>query len=288
MNFFKALFGGKQESSEEKKQQEEARQFDTLKYDGVRAMKSGEIDFAVKCFRHALSMKDDLEIHDYLSQALIAQNNLIEAYDELQIMAEAQPDNQAIFIRMANVAYMMEDYGALSNACEKAMLIDDSNAEVMYLYGRGCIGQDDDVNAVAMLTRAITLNDKFYDAYLLRSQANLRLEKIDEASADADFLLEQVGENEDVLLLKARIARAQGNDDDAIAFYGRVINENPFREEAYRERAELRRKSGDEQGAEEDLKKADEVAPEDQKSAENEKIQQKVEKKYREMNPYGF
>lgn len=281
MNFFKALFGGKQESSEEKKQQEEARQFDTLKYDGVRAMKSGEIDFAVKCFRHALSMKDDLEIHDYLSQALIAQNNLIEAYDELQIMAEAQPDNQAIFIRMANVAFMMEDYGALSNACEKAMLIDDSNAEVMYLYGRGCIGQDDDVNAVAMLTRAITLNDKFYDAYLLRSQANLRLEKIDEASADADFLLEQVGENEDVLLLKARIARAQGNDDDAIAFYGRVINENPFREEAYRERAELRRKSGDEQGAEEDLKKADEVAPEDQKSAENEKIQQKVEKKYR-------
>ncbi|MBO5612575.1 MAG: hypothetical protein J5918_08270 [Prevotella sp.] len=288
MNFFKALFGGKQESSEEKKQQEEARQFDTLKYDGVRAMKSGEIDFAVKCFRHALSMKDDLEIHDYLSQALIAQNNLIEAYDELQIMAEAQPDNQAIFIRMANVAFMMEDYGALSNACEKAMLIDDSNAEVMYLYGRGCIGQDDDVNAVAMLTRAITLNDKFYDAYLLRSQANLRLEKIDEASADADFLLEQVGENEDVLLLKARIARAQGNDDDAIAFYGRVINENPFREEAYRERAELRRKSGDEQGAEEDLKKADEVAPEDQKSAEDQKIQQKVEKKYREMNPYGF
>ena len=288
MNFFKALFGGKQESSEEKKQQEEARQFDTLKYDGVRAMKSGEIDFAVKCFRHALSMKDDLEIHDYLSQALIAQNNLIEAYDELQIMAEAQPDNQAIFIRMANVAFMMEDYGALSNACEKAMLIDDSNAEVMYLYGRGCIGQDDDVNAVAMLTRAITLNDKFYDAYLLRSQANLRLEKIDEASADADFLLEQVGENEDVLLLKARIARAQGNDDDAIAFYGRVINENPFREEAYRERAELRRKSGDELGAEEDLKKADEVAPEDQKSAEDQKIQQKVEKKYREMNPYGF
>lgn len=288
MNFFKALFGGKQESSEEKKQQEEARQFDTLKYDGVRAMKSGEIDFAVKCFRHALSMKDDLEIHDYLSQALIAQNNLIEAYDELQIMAEAQPDNQAIFIRMANVAFMMEDYGALSNACEKAMLIDDSNAEVMYLYGRGCIGQDDDVNAVAMLTRAITLNDKFYDAYLLRSQANLRLEKIDEASADADFLLEQVGENEDVLLLKARIARAQDNDDDAIAFYGRVINENPFREEAYRERAELRRKSGDEQGAEEDLKKADEVAPEDQKSAEDQKIQQKVEKKYREMNPYGF
>lgn len=288
MNFFKALFGGKQESSEEKKQQEEARQFDTLKYDGVRAMKSGEIDFAVKCFRHALSMKDDLEIHDYLSQALIAQNNLIEAYDELQIMAEAQPDNQAIFIRMANVAFMMEDYGALSNACEKAMLIDDSNAEVMYLYGRGCIGQDDDVNAVAMLTRAITLNDKFYDAYLLRSQANLRLEKIDEASADADFLLEQVGENEDVLLLKARIARAQGNVDDAIAFYGRVINENPFREEAYRERAELRRKSGDEQGAEEDLKKADEVAPEDQKSAEDQKIQQKVEKKYREMNPYGF
>lgn len=68
--------------------------------------------------------KDDLEIHDYLSQVLIQQNELTDAYDELRKLADAQPDNQQIFIRMANVAYMMEDYVAMGDACEKALLID--------------------------------------------------------------------------------------------------------------------------------------------------------------------
>ena len=288
MNFLKALFGGKQESPEEKRQNEEARQFDTLKYDGVRALKSGEFDYAAKCFRHALSLKDDLESRDYLSQALIAAGNLLEAYDELRILSEAQPHNQAILLRMANVAFMMEDYGALSSACEKAMLIDDTNPEVMYLYGRGCMGQDDDVNAVAMFTRAITLNDKFFDAYLQRAQAYMNLEKTDEAAADAKLLHEQVGDNEDVLLLMARIEHARGNADEAIALYGKVIDANPFREEAFRERSELRRKAGDEQGADDDLAKANEVAPEHKDEMKSKGIQQEVEQRYRDMNPYGI
>ena len=37
MNFFKALFGSKEETPEEKTKGEVARNFDTLKYDGVRA-----------------------------------------------------------------------------------------------------------------------------------------------------------------------------------------------------------------------------------------------------------
>lgn len=59
MNFFKALFGGKIETSEEKKKEDEAKNFDVLKYDGVRAMRSGQLDYATKCFRHALEIKDD-------------------------------------------------------------------------------------------------------------------------------------------------------------------------------------------------------------------------------------
>lgn len=42
MKFFKALFGSKEEKSEEKKKAEEAKNFDVLKYDGVRALHSGQ------------------------------------------------------------------------------------------------------------------------------------------------------------------------------------------------------------------------------------------------------
>ena len=57
MNFFQKLFGGKEETKEEIKVQNEAKDFDVLKYDGVRAMKTGEVDYAVRCFKHALEIK---------------------------------------------------------------------------------------------------------------------------------------------------------------------------------------------------------------------------------------
>ena len=76
MKFFKALFGSKEEKPEEKKKAEEAKNFDVLKYDGVRALRAGQAEFAIRCFTHALQMQDDLEIHDYLSQAYIRTGNL--------------------------------------------------------------------------------------------------------------------------------------------------------------------------------------------------------------------
>lgn len=84
MNFFKSLFGKKEEEAPEKKQQEEAaRNFDVLKYDGVRALRSGETAYAIECFNHALELHDDLEVRDYLSQALIRNNELLPAYEQL-------------------------------------------------------------------------------------------------------------------------------------------------------------------------------------------------------------
>ena len=38
MNILKALFGGKTEDPEERKQDEEAKNFDILKFDGVKAL----------------------------------------------------------------------------------------------------------------------------------------------------------------------------------------------------------------------------------------------------------
>ena len=159
MNFFKALFGGKEETSEEKKREEQARNFDVLKYDGVKALRMNQWQQAVKCFVHALEIREDLECRDYLSQAFIQNNELLPAFEQLQKLAEEQPDNEEVFLRMVHVAYMMEDYGAMAQACEKALLIDKDDPQALYLYARACQGQGDQMNAVAMLTKAITLKE---------------------------------------------------------------------------------------------------------------------------------
>lgn len=288
MNFFKALFGGKEENPEDKKKAEEEKNFDVLKYDGVRALRSGRHDYAIKCFTHALQMKEDLEIRDYLSQAQIRADMLPEAYDNLMKISEAQPNNVQVYVRMANVAYMMENYTAMAEACEKAIMVDADNAEATYLYAKACIGHGDTTNAVAMLTKAVTLKPDYAEAYLLRGETLLGAGETAEAGEDADRLLKDFPENEDVLMLKARVEKAKGNTAEAIALFGKVVDANPFRAEAYRERGELRIATGDESNGNDDLKHAAELADNNDGNADGEDIAKKVNDAYKNINPMGL
>ena len=288
MNFFKALFGGKEEKPEDRKRAEEERDFDVLKYDGVRALRSGQHDYAIRCFTHALTMKDDLEIRDYMSQAMIRADRLPEAYEQLLKIAEAQTDNVQVFVRMAHVAYMMEDYTAMADACEKAIGLDSGNAEATLLYAKACIGHGDTTNAVAMLTKAIGLKDDFAEARLLRGETLLKAGETAEADEDATLLLTNNTENEDVLMLKARIERAKGQAEEAILYYGKVIDANPFNAEAYRERGQVRMETGDESGGQDDIRQADELTEQQNGTADGENVEKKVNEAYKNVNPLGI
>lgn len=292
MGFLSSLFGGKKEASEEKRLEDEAKSFDRLKYDGVKAVRTGQYVIAIKCLKAALEINDDLETRDYLAQALVRNGELLPAYEQLQKLAEAQPDNQAIFEQMANVAYMMEDYVAMSHACEKAILIDNTNPRVHYLYAKACIGQEDMINAIAMLTKAIALKPDFADAYLLRGQTLLGMGDRKGAREDMEHLLADYPEQEDVLMLKARIERAEGKADEAIDSYTKVTDVNPFAIEAFKERGQVKYDKGDMAGAKEDLQKVLEIDPDraadisGEYSAEG--IEHKVRKAYSNINPLGL
>lgn len=288
MNFLKALFGSKEASEEDKKKADEARDFEVLKYDGVRAMHSNQMEYAIKCFTHALGMQDDPEITDYLSQAYIRTGELPQAYEQLRKLSEARPDNHLIYVRMAHVAYMMEDYQAMTEACVKALQIDENNAEVMYLYARAHIGLGDTSSAVAMLTKAIEQNDAYGDAYLLRGETLLAAGDVDGADRDAAYLLEHVPDNEDVLMLKARIEQTKGNTSEAIGLYSRVIEVNPFNADAYRGRGQLRQETGDAGSGAEDIRQADELQAQMRGEEKEEGIEKDVKQIYKNIDPYGI
>lgn len=289
MGFLKNLFGiGKAESDEEKTQAEEARNFDILKYDGVKALKSNQYDYAVKCLCHALEIKEDLETTDYLSQAYVMTGQLTLAYDMLQKLADAQPDNQQIFIRMANIAYMLEDYHAMTSACEKALVLDNSNPIVNYLYAQACLGEHDSANAIALLTKALSLDNNFADALLLRGETLFKNGNIEDAENDADSLLQQVPDNEDVLMLKARIEKAKDDKTTAIIYYNKVIDANPFRAEAYNERGQLRMANGDNAGKEDIAYAAELQQQQAQQGDKGEDIEQNVKENYKNADPYGI
>jgi tetratricopeptide (TPR) repeat protein len=189
---------------------------------------------------------------------------------------------------MANVCYMMENYTAMGEACEKAILIDPNNTEATFLYARACIGHGDTTNAVAMLTKAISLKDDYVEAYLLRGETLLAAGETEEADADALWLLEHTQDNEDVLTLKARIERAKGNSDAAIDCFTKVIDANPFNIDAYRERGEMKLVAGDEKGGNEDIEQAAELANNGNGDADGENISKKVDEAYKNINPLGI
>jgi len=292
MGFFSVLFGGKEQSPEEEKQEQERKQFDLLKYDGVKAMKIGQTDYAVKCFTEALKLKDDLETHDYLSQALLRKDDTQGALRELQLLAVAEPANALIQKRIAQVALMEDDYETMMEACQKALQQMPDDAQLYYLYAQAYEGQQNQVAAIAMITKAIQLKPDYAEAYLLRGQMLLDMGDIDSADTDALWLLDKVGNHEEVLMLKARIESRRGNTEQAISTYDLVTEVNPFAIDAYRERGQLKYNSDDKAGAEADMQKVLELDPQaladvsGDYSAEG--IEQRVKQAYSAVNPLGL
>ena len=292
MNFFKALFGSEEETPEQKQQADEARKFDMFKYDGVRAAKIGQHDYAVKCYEEALKLRDDLEVRDYLAQALIRTGRTADAFAQLQRLAEAEPGNKAIWLQMANVAYMDENYDAMDDACGHAMQIGPNDATAHYLKAKACIGHADMIGAIAMLTKAIALKADYPEATLLRGQTLLKMGDAAGADADATALMAGYGANEDVMMLKARVERAKGNADAAIEAYGKVIDANPFCIDAFKERGAIKYENGDMSGAQADAEKAMELEPKDMAAVSGdysaEGVEQKVKQAYSNLNPLGL
>ena len=292
MGFLKNLFTGREENEEELKRESEAKRFDMFKYDGVKAARIGQFDYAVKCFQEALSIKDDPETRDYLSRALLKTEHFLEAYDQLLVLSHVEPGNKRIPLNMARVAYMMEDYDRMTKALDLAAEIDPEESQVFYLRALAANGQENYVETVAMLTKALALKPFYAEAALLRGQTLLKMGDINGADDDVKTLMLLTPDGEEALMLKARVEQAEGKDDLAIETFGQVIEINPFAIDAYRERGAIRYANGDMKAAKEDMEKVLELNPNEaadvsgEYSAEG--VEYKVKQAYSNVNPLGI
>jgi tetratricopeptide (TPR) repeat protein len=293
MGFWKALFGGEEQSPEQEKEQQEQKRFELLKYDGVRALKTGRLDIAESCLREALTMREDLEVRDYLWQLLVRLDRTDEALEHLKAMSEAQPDNVELKLQMATVAYMKEDYALMEQVLEPLTSVSaeslqgDSHlttAQAFYLMAQARWRQQDRQGATEWLTKAIAAYPEMGEAYLLRGQTLLLTGETEGAAADEQWLEDNYGETEEVLLLKAGIEAMSGQQQEAVETLGKVLELNPFSQNALMQRAALKRLTGDDAGADKDLQAARELNPQQ----DTEDIESQVEDAYKNINPLGI
>ena len=169
-NFFKSLFSSsKAATPEEEKSKNDQKNFDILKYDGVRAQKIGQVAYAIKCFTEALKLQEDFETMTYLVAAYTTANKAEEALEVLNRMVELEPDHINTLLTRVNVLFMLDKDADVIVDCRHILELEETNHLAWFLMGKAKRTTSDPLGAIADLTKAIALKEDFTDAYLMLS-----------------------------------------------------------------------------------------------------------------------
>ena len=289
MGIFSSLFGGNKKTEEEKN-------FDILKYDGIRALRIGKLTYALKCFEEATAIQEDLETMQHQANTYIRVNRMDDARQLMNRMTEIASDQPLVFQSLASLCYMQEDYKGMDEACRKALALNDQDPATYFLSAKAAVGLSNGIQAIAMLTKAIMLNEEFVEAYQMRAEILWTMRQAKDANEDIEKLLSMNPEDENALLLKGEILAVSGKEEKALELIDQVLALNPFSEkayilkgsyflakqafdkalgvydealeinpnfaQAYHERGRVKLAKGDKQGSMEDMKRAIELSPE--------------------------
>lgn len=303
MGLFTSLFGGKKDSENEKEKNDK-KNFDILKYDGIRAMRIGKLTYAIKCLEEATAIQDEMETLQHLANCYARINQLDDARTCLNKMVALSPNEPTVFHSLANLCYIQEDYAGMNEACQKALALDNQNPATYLLSAKASIAMNNGIQAIAMLTKAIVLDESFVEALKLRAEILWSMRQAKDAAEDIQKLLEINPEDESALLLKGEILAVKGDEETALELIDQVLALNPFNEkayllkgnyyllknelekalevyneaievqpnfsQAYHERGRVKLAKGDKQGSMDDMKKAIELAPENSASINGE------------------
>lgn len=296
VNFFKSIFPGKEETEEELKARNEEKNFDILKYDGIRATKMcGKLPYAIKCFTEALNIKEDMETRTLLASAYLSFGKPEEALLQANKMVELEPENiEARLIRI-HILFLLDRDSEVPADCQAIISVDPDNYMAYFQMAKAKKATGDVFGAIADLTKAIALKDDFAGAYQLRAEVFLLMRQGKEALEDISKVIELTPEEEtayllrgrvhalmndaekaeadfsyvlelnpfqiDAYLLKSSLMTALGKNEDALAFIDEAIEVNTESGALYAERGRIRNILGDKKGAFEDVKKSVELNP---------------------------
>ena len=131
MGLLSSLFGG--EKKKENNQQEN-KNFDILKYDGIRARNIRQLPYAIKCFEEAIALKEDAETMELLAASYIQTGKTDEARVIYNRLTEIEPENTKTLLSLAGVCFIQEDYPAMNESCEKAISLFRRQKRLLLLY----------------------------------------------------------------------------------------------------------------------------------------------------------
>ena len=304
MGIFSSLFSSSnKEETTDNRQKDDNKNFDILKYDGLKALNMRKPDYAVKFLTEALKTQEDFECMRYLMSAYIMLNDLRNALEVLNKMALAEPKDISTLLTRANVLFMLEQYAELISDCETILELEPENHLACFHIAKAKNAMNELENSIEYLTKTISFKDDFIDAYMLRSEVYLLLKRGNEALLDVEKIISITEDDENAYMLRGRVHEFMENYDSALNDFQYVLELNPFSEDAcllagklmiklekyneaialfdeatehiesfakaYELRAQMKMKKGDREGAAEDMEKYAELSNEDDEIEES-------------------
>ena len=196
-NFFTSLFSSsKGEESAEDKVKNESKNFDILKYDGVRAQRINKMAYAIKCYTEALNIKEDFETMSFLVAAYTKTNELEKAIETLDRMIALEPERSDTRLARVNLLFMLDRDAEAATECDQVIELDPANPTAYFSRAKARKTTHDLLGTLADLTKAIALKEDFADAYLQRAEVLLQMGQAGEALPDAEKAIELAPEEE--------------------------------------------------------------------------------------------
>lgn len=236
----------------------------TLKFDALRALKIGEVDFAIRALHTSLEEIDDPECRLYLAQALQRKPDLASSMAELTTILEAYPDYPMALYEATKVANGLDQHSETIAYAERALATELEKVEQAELYrmkAQAQLALGESEQALATIDQALQLTDEVPLYWLIKVKALIALERWEEAWAVALETAEKFPEEERAYLYEGLITYHEGDKERAERAFRQVVETDPFNVEGYMHLTHLVEELRGKEAAADEMEQALEMIP---------------------------
>ncbi len=208
----------------------------TLKFDALRALKIGEVDFAIRALHTSLEEIDDPECRLYLAQALQRKPDLAGSMAELTTILEAYPVYPMALYVATKVSNGLDQHSETIAYAERALATELETVEQAELYrmkAQAQLALSESEQALATIDQALQLTDEVPLYWLIKVKVLIALDRWEEALAVALETAEKFPEEERAYLYEGLITYHEGYKERAERAFRQVVETDPFNVEGY-------------------------------------------------------
>jgi Tetratricopeptide repeat. len=208
----------------------------TLKYDALRALRIGEVDFAIRALRTSLEEIDNPECRLYLAQALQYKLDLTAAMKELRQLLGAYPEYPMALYEATKVSAALDHHTETIEYAKRALeteLDTPIQADLYRMTAQAQLALEEYDTAYSTIDQALSVTKEVPLYWLIKVKVLIAQELWDEALALTSETVEAFPEEERTHLYEGLILYQKGDRERAEEAFRKVLEIDPFNVEAY-------------------------------------------------------